>query len=495
MGMKKLGMVLVVEPSQPGTLCRLVESSGSADVIRTARSLAEGFTALHERPADAVVVDLGVPDADGIGGLRAVRAMIGRAPLIAIVDDPLVGEAAMQEGRADDSLSRDSVNAAALGRAIRYADHRRRATAELGASEARNGRLAAIIEAADDLVLLIDAAERVFFMNTAAHRFLGDPDLSALPSLRASAVFATSDNEDFWYSVLPDLVLDGSWRGDLHLVNVHGVPIRHAVTLMHHEKSDHDDQAYFSVVCHDLSALAAAAEKEHMQRLVEAKDQFVATVSHELRTPLTAVLGYAEMLCGGAFGDDPEGHDEAARLVFSQAQEVSDIIEDLIIGARADLGTVSVDPQEMHLSVQVASVCEPLQRDLAKELVVASSPALVFADPLRTRQIIRNLLTNAVRYGGEIVRIETVQEGETVTLVVSDNGSGISEQNRQVVFEPFHSTGGPSDAVGLGLAVSRRLARMMGGELTYDYIDGWSELRLTLPTPRAATQSVECRGT
>ena len=482
--MKKLGMVLVVESSQPGTLCRLVESSGSTDVIRTAGSLAEGFTALHERPPDAVGLDLGVPDADGIAGLRAVRAMIGSAPLIAIVDDPLLGEAAVQEGRADDSIARESVNAAALGRALRYADYRRQAGLDLGASEARNARLAAIIEAADDLVLLIDASERVFFMNPSAHRFFGNPNLDALPSLRASALFATDDDSAFWYTVLPDLLLDGSWREDRYLVNVHGVPVRHTVTLMHHEKSDHDDQAYFSVVCHDLSALEAAAEKEHMQRLVDAKDEFVATISHELRTPLTAVLGFAEMLCAGAFGDDVEGRTEATRMVFSQAQEVSDIIEDLIVGARADLGTVSIDPVPMDLSAEVIAAYEPLQRDAGKEFVVQASPTMVLADPLRTRQIVRNLLTNASRYGGDIVRIETVRQDEVVTLVVSDNGSGIPVDDRAGAFEPFQSTGGASrpDAAGLGLAVSRQLARMMDGDLTYDYIDGWSEFRFELPT-------------
>lgn len=481
--MKKLGIVLVVEPHEPGSLRHLVELSESADVIRTASSFAEGFTALHERPADAVVVDLSLSDAEGLAGLRAFREMIGRAPLVVVVDDPALAELAVLNGGADDSLERGSVNAASLGRAIRYSEHRRKTDVELAAAESRNHRLADIIEAADDLVLLIDSSERVFFMNRSAYRFFGEPELTEVPSLRAAVVLEAADRKGFWHGVLPDLLLDGYWRGDVRLVNIHGVSVRHTVTVMHHEKSDDDDQAYFSVVCHDLSALEAAAEKAHMERLIKAKDQFVATVSHELRTPLTAVLGFAEMLYAGAFDGDDEGGTEATKMIFSQAREVSDIIEDLMIGARADMGTVSIRLSDLDLAAEVLSVADPLRTGIDKELLIEIGDVSVTADPLRTRQIVRNLLTNAVRYGGDKVRVDAESTDRVVTLTVRDNGPGVPGDRRAEIFEPFQSTGRTSSpaAMGIGLTVSRQLAQLMGGELSYDYVDGWSEFCLKLP--------------
>jgi len=117
-------------------------------------------------------------------------------------------------------------------------------------------------------------------------------------------------------------------------------------------------------------------------------------------------------------------------------------------------------------------------------LAVDSDRPPAWADPIRVRQIIRNLLTNARRYGGPEVEIKVVAEGGMACLKVRDNGVGIDADDREAIFERFRRAGNGShgtDSVGLGLSVSRSLARLMGGNITYDHVAGWSEFRLSLP--------------
>ena len=114
---------------------------------------------------------------------------------------------------------------------------------------------------------------------------------------------------------------------------------------------------------------------------------------------------------------------------------------------------------------------------------VAGRPVLAWADPLRLRQILRNLLSNAVRYGAGDIRIEAVRRGSAVEVRVIDHGPGIPPADRDRVFQPYARVGPVvPGSIGLGLAVSRRLARLMGGDLVY-LGDHPATFQLTVPTP------------
>jgi signal transduction histidine kinase len=101
---------------------------------------------------------------------------------------------------------------------------------------------------------------------------------------------------------------------------------------------------------------------------------------------------------------------------------------------------------------------------------------------MRVRQIIRNLLTNADRYGGEHVTVRIVENPETTSLFVIDDGKGVPADEQADIFEPYYRAGTRVESVGLGLTVSRDLARLMGGDLTYVYYQGHSFFELRLPT-------------
>lgn len=227
--------------------------------------------------------------------------------------------------------------------------------------------------------------------------------------------------------------------------------------------------------------------ERQLQDLLRSKDEFVATVSHELRTPLTAVVGLAEELRDHeeVFGDDERR--ELVALIAEQGLEVSKIVEDLLVAARAEAGTLDVTIEPLDVLAEVGSVLRThgLADQIALE-VRGEIPA-VLGDTGRVRQIVRNLLTNTQRYGGPRIRIVIEDRGRFVDLEVRDDGDALPDQLREAIFDPYYrakQVKGVTASVGLGLTVSRDLARRMGGDLIYDH-DG-RETVFTLRVRKAA---------
>jgi two-component system sensor histidine kinase ChiS len=231
----------------------------------------------------------------------------------------------------------------------------------------------------------------------------------------------------------------------------------------------------------DVSEQLAAQRR--LQELVDSKDRFVASVSHELRTPLTTVIGLAEELRHQNTTIGPEERDELLELIGDQAMEVGNLVEDLLVAAQATIGRINVVPQAIRLDSELA--------DLVGLLDLPNPPSIdvigeirPFADPRRFRQILRNLISNAYRYGGDIILISARREGETMVLEVRDNGDGIPDELQERIFEPYesaHKIAGLTESVGLGLTVSRELARLMNGSLTYYRTGGTTVFQLVLP--------------
>jgi signal transduction histidine kinase len=223
--------------------------------------------------------------------------------------------------------------------------------------------------------------------------------------------------------------------------------------------------------------------REGLEELAEAKNRFIATVSHELRTPLSAVVGFSGELAQGLDQYSLEEIAEMVALISSQSIEVAQLVDDLLTAERAASGNLTFRPSAIDLLVECRSIVESLQVDLEVSVEGDSAPA--WADTLRTRQIVRNLLTNAHRYGGGQVRIEVGTSGSEAMLAVSDDGPGVKGIDADHIFDPYYRSQSTSevkpDSVGLGLAVARQLARMMGGDLVYVRREGWTRFELTLP--------------
>jgi PAS domain S-box-containing protein len=251
------------------------------------------------------------------------------------------------------------------------------------------------------------------------------------------------------------------------------------------------DDVNFLVSAANVLAAAALRHRARirLEELVRSKDELIASVSHELRTPLTVVAGMAQELNERLDVFSPEEASELIELMVDQSRDMSDLIEDLLVAARADIGkvTVRVGPVDVGAAVRrVLGSLRPRERVRVTESWdgPADPPdALALADAVRLRQVVRNLVTNALRYGGDEIRVVVSPQESSVAVRVSDNGPGIPEQDRERIFEPYHvahdSAGQPS-SVGLGLTVSRKLAELMSGSLEYRH-DGGTVFELTLP--------------
>jgi PAS domain S-box-containing protein len=207
---------------------------------------------------------------------------------------------------------------------------------------------------------------------------------------------------------------------------------------------------------------------DRLAEMVRSKDEFVAAVSHELRTPLTAVVGVAEII-NEEVGLAEDERRELYAILVSQARHTSAIVDDLLVAARADIGQVSVAAVRCDLASIVADAIGSTASDL--EVSVDVSPDLiVVADPTRVLQVVRNLVTNADRHGGLRLAISATAGDDLVLLSVSDDGSGVPNEDVERIFEPYRRSGSATTmpgSIGLGLHVSRILARLMGGDVVY----------------------------
>lgn len=221
--------------------------------------------------------------------------------------------------------------------------------------------------------------------------------------------------------------------------------------------------------------------KDRLEGLIASKDQLVASVSHELRTPLTSVVGLASLVRESAADSLDQENLELLDLIVEQGNELSNIIEDLLVHARVEAGTLQVFPEAFDLSDELATIAA--SHDLETPKLAGS--VWVHADPLRVRQIVRNLLTNASRYGGPNVRLEVRKLRDAVSIAVVDDGSGVAPSEETAIFEAYrsaHDNGlGRPGSVGLGLALSRSLAQLMEGDIAYSRRRNETWFTLTIP--------------
>jgi signal transduction histidine kinase len=223
------------------------------------------------------------------------------------------------------------------------------------------------------------------------------------------------------------------------------------------------------------------ARQEAMAELVQAKDEFIAKVSHELRTPLTAVLGLTSALAATESMSDEE-RVELMGVVAAQAAEMSYIVDDLLVAARAEMDAVTISLEAVDPRSEAARVVENLGLEPVE---MPEEMPMVVADPGRLRQIFRNLLTNAQRYGGSHRRVLSGADDHMTWIEVRDDGDGVGTDDTDRIFEPYVTAHeGVRGSVGLGLSVARQLAELMGGSLTYCRDGTETVFRLELPLAR-----------
>ena len=208
------------------------------------------------------------------------------------------------------------------------------------------------------------------------------------------------------------------------------------------------------------------------RRAVQLKNEFVSMVSHELRTPLTGIAGFTDTLAESWMALPPDEIDEFLQIMRHENEHLSNLVEDILVIPRLEAGQLRLKPEEFDLAAEAHSVAGMILDDDAYSVSIPPN-VVVLTDRGRLRQVLRNLLENAKKYGGDEVLIDGELYGPGLYRVaVSDNGSGIDEGDRNRIFKHFEqlSTGDAraQQGVGLGLPIARKLSRAMGGDLWYE---------------------------
>jgi PAS domain S-box-containing protein len=229
--------------------------------------------------------------------------------------------------------------------------------------------------------------------------------------------------------------------------------------------------------------------REAAERANRAKSQFLARMSHELRTPLNAILGFGQLL---QLEELPDEQAESVARMMRGGRHLVEVINDVLDISRIEAGELPIEIRAVRPSVAVEEsvmLVAPLasERGMTLRMDLSAADGFVRADHQRLKQVLINLISNAIKYGpeGSEVLVRTSDAAERVRISVSDHGPGVSTEQAERIFEPFERL--PEHAAvegtGLGLALSRNLVRAMGGAIgVRDRPDGpgsefWVELR------------------
>jgi signal transduction histidine kinase len=250
-----------------------------------------------------------------------------------------------------------------------------------------------------------------------------------------------------------------------------------------------------------LSALRERGLADDAETANRAKTAFLRAMSHELRTPLNAIAGYIDLLDMGLRGPVTETqHADLARVRTNQ-QHLSALIDEILNFARVGSGSVSYAVSDVNCRDALRhaiELIEPLiaQQELVFDGVAGDASIVARADPEKVTQILVNLLSNAIKFtpAGGHISAECAAVDDTVMLSLSDTGLGIATDKLETIFEPFvqlkEGLADREGGIGLGLSISRDLARAMKGDLTVESTEG-KGARFTLSLPRAAPADAE----
>jgi len=249
---------------------------------------------------------------------------------------------------------------------------------------------------------------------------------------------------------------------------------------------------------HDAEAAQRAAEAANA-----AKSQFLAAMSHELRTPLNAICGYVDLLELGVHGPVTEDQTLALRRIKTNQQHLLGLINDVLNFTKLSASQVTYQMSDVSVDValRAAEVMVLPQMHAAQLNYVYGGydpDVTVYADEEKLRQIVLNVLSNSIKFtprGGSI-RLSCAHDADIFRICVTDTGVGIPPDKLDTIFEPFvqveRRLNQPIDGIGLGLAISRQLARGMGGDLTATSTLGvGSVFSITLPVRRQELQSAK----
>jgi hypothetical protein len=457
--------VLLVEdnPGDARLFTELLRDTGAGQwkLVHVDR-LSAALIQLSREPFDVVLLDLSLPDADGLDTLIRAHAEAPKIPIVVLTghDDEALAVRALRAG-AQDYLVKGRMDGDRLLRSIRYASERGRAVEAL---ERREEHYRSLIENSMDLISILNLDGTIRYVSPSHERLLGYP-LDELVGRNVLSFVHAEDRQRIQMALVNGNSgrpvecrvrhSDGSWRvlesfsRDLsHVAGVNGMVVN----------------------ARDITERKHLEEQLHHSQRLEAVGRLAGGVAHDFNNLLMVITGYSHMLLDAMHPSDPARQD--LEQVVKASERATDLTRQLLAFSRRQ----GVRASLVNLNVLVQEMDRMLRRVLGEEieLIVRLAPELmnVRADPGQIEQVILNIVVNArdaMPSGGQLL-IETRNAGQPgldrVTISISDTGIGMGSEVLLRVFEPFFTT--KEHGTGLGLATSYGIIKENGGDLRVD---------------------------
>jgi signal transduction histidine kinase/DNA-binding response OmpR family regulator len=510
--------VLVVEDNQSDAgLVRFAlraESSAehafvSAHVLR----LQEALASLKEKPFDLVLLDLSLPDAQGLDTLARVREAAPDLPIVIMtgLNDESMAVEAVRRG-AQDYLVKGQADSHAVIRAILYAIERKRIEVQLNMQRARQAVLRDV-NVAITSTLELEAVLEIFLEKVAellpgvaiSVRLLNDEtgeleplacrglDEEAWKKTRtgARAKLVLEKGEVIVISVATSGTRDDDFMARNRLNAYVGVPLKAEAETFgvigfyaRERRGFTEDEVDLMTTLAGQAAVAILNSRVHqrlkvahaaLEETLEIKSVLVGIMAHELKTPIQIILGSAELMAGGLCGDLNTDQLERIKAIEVSANELLDLIKSALDMARLEHGKMPLTVTEVSVSDLLAELkaeSEAAFQDKGIELDVGILQAnlTIKSDKIKLKEVLRNLLDNARKYtpAGKVTVEFSMQGNDMVEFCVRDTGVGIRRELLPKIFDMFYqadTTPREQAAAGLGLNIVKRLVTAMSGKI------------------------------
>jgi PAS domain S-box-containing protein len=518
--------VLVIEDNPADFI--LLEETLAVDpldvfALTEAGRLSEGMRLLAAQPFDVVLLDLGLPDGQGLDTFHKLQAGSPDIPVIVLsgLMDEQTAVQAVYAG-AQDYLVKGPGGLGVVARSIRYAIQRRQAQAALQASERR---FRVLIEHSSDAVVLVDAHGLILYESPSAAgvggvrgesligKYVGDllpaGNADTVPALLQRALAQPA--EPFLVQA-PYIHADGTTHWvEAVLTNLLAEPSVQAVVVNYRDiterkRAEKAAASYAAELEQRVAERTADLRRANteLELALRAKDEYQASVSHELRTPLNAILTLAESLQEDTYDPLTERQRKPLHTIAESGYHLLNLINDILDLSKIEAGKLGLQV----IDVEIEPLCQAslrlvrqqaLNKNLQIDLQVDPGVRFIQADPRRLKQMLVNLLSNAVKFtpsrGHVGLEVRREPQGAAVQLTVWDTGIGITPQDAARLFQPFTQVDSglarQYGGTGLGLSLVYRMAEMHGGGISLDSAAGkGSRFTISLPWRSAEPHSM-----